>query len=140
MQYIIYIFLILIIPAHLLAQDVTSDSSSVQVFADKRMDLLTNKPQAVVEKKNNKPQVIKGYRIQVYYGTSRQEAANAKMLFMKKYPKVRSYLTYNNPQYRLKVGDFKSRAEADAFADGLRGMFKTVMIVSENINTVNSKK
>lgn len=117
-----------------------SDTGTVHITVDKRMDLLTNTPPPVAEKKVNKSQIVKGYRIQVYYGTSRQEAADAKMMFMKKYPRIRSYLTYSNPQYRLKVGDFKSRAEADAFADGLQGMFKSFMIVNENINVVNSRK
>lgn len=77
--------------------------------------------------------VSKGYRIQIYSGPDRAKAKATKIDFMKRFPSVRSYITYAAPYYRIRVGDFKSRQEANDFYRYL-GKSYTVMIVPSLIN------
>lgn len=77
--------------------------------------------------------VSKGYRIQIYSGPDREKAKAVKINFMKRFPSVRSYITYAAPYYRIRVGDFRSRQEAGEFYRYL-GKSYTVMIVPSLIN------
>ena len=75
-----------------------------------------------------------GYRVQVFYGSDRKEAFNEQARFRSLYPKIMSYITYREPNYRLKVGDFRTRLEAQAFLNELKGTFPTLFIFREKIN------
>lgn len=77
--------------------------------------------------------VGKGYRIQIYSGPDRLKAKETKVSFMKRFPAIRSYITYTAPYYRIRVGDFKTRGEAYDFYKHL-GKTYTVMIVPSLIN------
>ncbi|MDE7238043.1 MAG: SPOR domain-containing protein [Paramuribaculum sp.] len=54
---------------------------------------------------------------------------------------MRTYVTYNSPYWRLRVGDFRTQAEAAAAAEELRQAFprsaKEIRVVRDNINSVN---
>jgi len=75
-----------------------------------------------------------GYRVQVFYGSDRKEAFNEQTRFRSLYPRVMSYITYSEPNYRLKVGDFRTRLEAQSFLNELKGTFPTLFIFREKIN------
>lgn len=75
-----------------------------------------------------------GYRIQIFYGSDRRVAFGEQTRFQTLYPSIRTYITYKEPNYYLKVGDFRTRMEAQAFLNELRGAFTTLFIFREKIN------
>lgn len=75
-----------------------------------------------------------GYRVQVYYGGDRRQTFSEQARFKSRYPKLNTYITYKEPNYYLRVGDFRSRLEAQKMMIELRGMFKTLFIFREKIN------
>ena len=75
-----------------------------------------------------------GYRVQVFYGSDRKEAFNEQAKFRALYPRIMTYITYREPNYRLKVGDFRTRPEAQALLNELRSTFPTLFIFREQIN------
>lgn len=81
----------------------------------------------------------RGFRVQIYSGSDRAKAIAAKSNFMRVFPNIRTYLSYSAPQFKVKVGDYKSRKEAADMARVLRTFFKPVMIVPDVI-VVNSLK
>lgn len=81
----------------------------------------------------------RGFRVQIYSGSDRAKAIAAKSNFMRIFPDVRTYLSYSAPQFKVKVGDYKSRTEAAGMARVLKSFFKPVMIVPDVI-VVNSLK
>lgn len=81
------------------------------------------------------PQSNKGFRVQIYDGNSRDKASTAKANFMKKYPGVRSYLKFHNPQYRVRVGDFATREEAEQYQEKIKKDFAPTMVIPDVINT-----
>ncbi len=81
----------------------------------------------------------RGYRVQIYSGNDRRKAIQAKATFMQRYPRIRTYLSYTAPQFRVKVGDFQSRDDAQDLRHVLSGIFNPVMIVPDVI-VVNTMK
>ena len=75
-----------------------------------------------------------GYRVQVFYGSDRRLAFKEQARFKAAYPKLNTYITYKEPNYYLRVGDFRTRLEAQRMMNELRSMFKTLFIFQERIN------
>jgi len=109
-------------------------NNSVVIHADPRLSLITSK------KQGNPVGYIssgKGFRVQIYNGNDRKAAINTKIDFMRRFPNIATYLTYVAPQFRVKVGDFKSRADAQKFNHELISIYNPTMIVPDLI-VINS--
>lgn len=78
-----------------------------------------------------------GYRVQVFYGSDRREAFNEQAKFKSLYPTLNTYITYKEPNYYLRVGDFRTRLEAQRLMNELRPDFPTLFIFREKINAPN---
>ncbi len=76
-----------------------------------------------------------GYRVQIFFGSDRQAAYNAQAKFQNDYPEIKTYISYTEPNFKVRVGDFRSRLEAQKLQSELTGMFSTLFIVPEKINT-----
>ncbi len=74
-----------------------------------------------------------GYRVQIYYGTSREEAMRRKAEFMRHYPGVPTYFSYASPTYRVKVGDYRHREDAISMFREANGTYSPCMIVPDNV-------
>lgn len=79
---------------------------------------------------------ISGYRIQIYSGTSLSKANKIKALFMITYPAIESYLIYQQPSFKVRVGDYHNRLEANKFYHILLDNpdFRSVFLVPDLIN------
>lgn len=80
---------------------------------------------------------VMGYRVQIFYGADRREMYREQARFKSDYPKLNTYVTYKEPNYYLRVGDFRSRLEAQHFVNELRPSFPTLFIFREKINAQN---
>nr|WP_226904864.1 SPOR domain-containing protein [Pedobacter schmidteae] len=78
-----------------------------------------------------------GYRVQIFYGSDRREVFNEQSKFNSSFPELNTYITYKQPNYYLRVGDFRTRLEAQRFMNELRPMFPTLFIFREKINAPN---
>lgn len=78
-----------------------------------------------------------GYRVQVFYGSDRREVFNEQSKFNSLYPELNTYITYKQPNYYLRVGDFRTRLEAQRLMNELKGTFPTLFIFREKINAPN---
>jgi hypothetical protein len=116
-----------------------ADTGSVNIHADQRLAVVVSKPTNTNRGFIGK---VRGFRVQIYNGNDRKKASQAKLDFMRTFPGVRSYLVYNNPQFRVRVGDFKSRKEAMDLYNKASARFNPCMIVPDvvNINTVRKNK
>ncbi|MGY4383664.1 hypothetical protein ACVWYN_000683 [Pedobacter sp. UYP24] len=75
-----------------------------------------------------------GYRVQVFYGSDRREVFAEQSRFGGLYPELNTYITYKQPNYYLRVGDFRTRLEAQRLMSELKGTFPTLFIFREKIN------
>ncbi|PWK75316.1 sporulation related protein [Mucilaginibacter oryzae] len=75
-----------------------------------------------------------GYRVQFFSGSNRSAAFNAQAKLQAQYPELRTYITYREPNFKVKAGDFRTRLEAEKLAHELRSSFSSIFILSEKIN------
>jgi len=82
---------------------------------------------------------IQGFRIRIF--SSNQQTARSASLaayeeFQRQYPHVRAYLDYRDIDFRVTVGDFRTRSEAERFIRILRtqAAYRSAIIIGEDIN------
>ncbi len=75
-----------------------------------------------------------GFRVQIFSGLDREEAYAEQTKFKTLYPRIPTYISYTQPNYRLRVGDFRSRLEAQKFMNELRKRYSSLFIFEEKIN------
>lgn len=101
--------------------------------------------------KNLSIQRLRGYRVQIFTGHDRDEAMRAKSLFIKYFPDVDNYLEYEEPNYKVRVGDFLSKGLAQELSvkvnkiKGLEGCFVVKSMVNAELpeplfDTVNENE
>ncbi len=86
----------------------------------------------------------RGFRVQIYSGNDRSKAAKMKIDFQRRFPGVHTYMTYVTPRFKVKVGDYRSRGEAQDMYNKLSTLYNPCMIVPDivvfrNINTHKEK-
>lgn len=100
------------------------------VFSDPQVDSLIQKN---IEE-NQLAEGIPGFRIQIYSDADRKGATEARNKFLQLYPDADAYLIYQQPNFRVRVGDFRNRMEAHALYKKMLEEFPEVIIVPERIN------
>lgn len=93
------------------------------------IDSLVNKHVALNESKMSMP----GYRIQIFFGAQRSKATEIKTDFMMKYADVPSYLLYQQPNFKVRVGDFRTRLEAQKLLESIKTQFAVAFIVRDEV-------
>ena len=137
MKYIISITL-LILSHTLFAQ---TDTSSVTVHKDPRIDMLVKKQVQINEETSRDARKVgKGYRLMIINTNKRDEAIAAKTKVYTYFPELKSYLIYQSPYFKLKVGNFKEKKEAEEYQKKLNVFFpKGVFIMADKIEVKPEK-
>ena len=92
-----------------------SSNSSIVVHKDPRIDLLMKKQIEINEiTTRNSRRSAQGYRIQVISTNNRTKAMEAKTKIYQHFPELKAYLMYQSPFFKLKVGNFTEREEAES--------------------------
>ena len=87
----------------------------------------------------NKREGIKGYRIQIFSGSgqnARSTMQTVSQQFLKNFPDfdpAQVYPEYKTPYFKLCVGDFRSRGEANAFYHKIRELYPDSYVVNSKI-------
>jgi hypothetical protein len=82
---------------------------------------------------NKKNQTIEGFRVQIHFGNDREKAKDIKTKFLTLYPQIEAYESYQQPNFRIRTGDFRTRYEALKFQKLIAVNFPSSYIVSDNI-------
>ena len=107
--------------------------NGIEVIQDKKIDLLVSKHIMYNEVNNT----ISGYRIQIYFDSgnnSKNKANTTKNEFDAKHPQYESYLIYQEPNYKIRVGDFRTRFESQGFLNEIMKDYPNAFIVKDEIN------
>ncbi len=73
-----------------------------------------------------------GYRVQIFLG-ERKPAEDMKRSFLQKYPDLPAYISWLAPNFRLRVGDLRTRLEAENLLHQLKPEFPGSYIVPDEI-------
>lgn len=111
-----------------------TDSSSIVVHKDPRIDLLVKKQIEINEiTTRNSRRSAQGYRIQVISTNNRTKAMEAKTKIYQHFPELKAYLMYQSPFFKLKVGNFTEREEAESYLQNILTLFPTGVYVVRDI-------
>ncbi len=97
----------------------------IRVHEDRRIAILDSL-------KRRYPTKIKGYRVQIFFG-NREEARRKRIEFTARYPQTPAYISYLAPNFRLRVGDFRTRIEAEKLKHDLGNRYQGCYIVKDEI-------
>lgn len=118
-----------------------NDSNSVIVHKDPRVDILVKK-QAQINEETTKEgrRTAKGYRLLVINTNKRDEAIAAKTKVYTYFPDLKAYLIYQSPYFKVKVGNFKDRKDADEFRKELTTLFPSGVFIINDIIEIKPDK
>ena len=83
---------------------------------------------------------LQGYRVRIFFDSDRTARAQSEAIaagFSAQYPGIRVYRSHVSPYFKVTVGDFRTREDAQRFANRLTnsGAYRTVFVVKEQINS-----
>ena len=114
-------------------------NDTVIVHKDVRLELLSAK-QAQINKRTSMMTSggqYKGYRLQVISTTGRDRAQSVKTDLMNKFPEQKSYLLFQSPYFKVRIGNFVKKEDANNFRKQLSRYFpQGVYIVEDAIEYV----
>jgi len=103
----------------------TADVLTVNRRLDSVLDTLANRNRSI--------RYAPGYRVQVYVGTQRQKVEETKLLIYQNFPELSPYLTYAQPTYKLKVGDFMRRIDADRYYSSIKQLIPSAQLQPDKV-------
>ncbi|WP_177189179.1 SPOR domain-containing protein [Chitinophaga sp. YR573] len=140
MKQLILLFSGLLIGGMAVAQDnalAANTDGGVKVVKDSRLDLLIKKQIYINTLAiRNQP----GFRVQLISTNKRNEANDIKAKVMQLYPDYRTYLEYQPPYFKVRIGDFKSRDEATDFREKLSTNFPGAIFVVPAVINLSPEK
>ena len=114
-------------------QEVRKDSGTVTIYQDKLVDELVQKQVKLNEAGSNQD----GYRIQIFSDSGNNSKTKAQTVmdeFLANHPEVKAYLAFKSPNYKVKVGDFRSRLDAIRYLNQINTDYPNAFIISDLIN------
>jgi hypothetical protein len=132
-------------PLSIFAQDSTwkkrADTSAVAIHKDPRLDLLIKKQIQINEETTREARKVgKGYRLLVINTNKREDAIAAKTKVYTYFPELKAYLIYQSPYFKVKVGNFKERKEAEDYQKKLRSFFPNGVFIMNDIIEMKPEK
>lgn len=112
-------------------------TDSVIVKKDARLDVITAKQIAINKRSTmlTSNGQYKGFRIQVVSTTNRDQAFKIKTDLLMKYPEEKTYVMFQSPYFKVRIGNFLKRADAEKFRKDLNKAFpQGVFIVEDAID------
>ena len=100
-------------------------SSALQIEVDPRFEGYLK---AYMEQKKTM-----GYRVQLYSGNKRADAEQVRLAFITKFEKERPDLIYQQPNFKIRVGNYRNRLEATKYLMLYKIDFPSAFIVQDAI-------
>lgn len=111
------------------SQIIASDTGNVEIVQEYKVQELLNKH---IEINSKAP--IKGYRIKIHFGADKNRAKEIKGTFLTKFPDVPAYEKYDQPNFNIRVGDFRTKLEAYKFLKAVQIEFPSAFLVQDEID------
>ena len=97
---------------------------------NRRLDLILD----TLATQNRSVRYAPGFRIQVYVGTQRQQVDDARAIMTQNFPALNPYLSYTQPTYKLKVGDFMRRIDAERYFASIKQLIPSAQLQSDKVD------
>ena len=80
---------------------------------------------------------IEGYRVEIFFSPdadAREKTLKKKVEFLSLYPDIPVHIKYDAPNFRLRVGDFRTKNEALKLYKKIKNSYPVAFIVADKIN------
>lgn len=104
-----------------------------EIIQDARVDMLVTKHIQI----NQAINAMDGYRIQLFSDSGNNSKTAAQAVqdeFLVKYPETGVYLTFKSPNYKVRIGDFRTRLDAQRFLNEIAVDYPNAFIIVDQIN------
>lgn len=109
------------------SQNIFSQSNKSNIEQDIKIEQLL----AEKRKNNSAITVNDKYKIQIFYGNI-EESKKSLTTFKKDFPKTDGTIVFNNPSYKVWIGSFKSKIEAEKALLLIKKKYPTAVIINPN--------
>lgn len=110
-----------------------AQNKNAEIIQDKKVDILVDKYIFL----NRHQMTLAGWRIQIFFDSganSKRKANEVMRQFNERYPESQAYLSFKEPYYRVRVGDFRTRLEAEGFLRKINAQYPNAFATSDFIN------
>jgi len=84
---------------------------------------------------NKRRDGIEGYRVEIFFSTNdKQKALDKEVEFLSKYPDYEVHVLFMSPNFRVRVGDFRTKSEAWKLLKEIEKDYSAAFVVKDNIN------
>lgn len=111
--------------------DYNNPDGTVEVDKDARIDKIDEFLRSGEESLDGV--LIDGFRVMIYFNQDKSKAEQQKAQFMQMYDDHQAYIDYMAPNYRVRVGNFRTRLEAEKLKQEVLGLFTTAIVVEDKI-------
>ncbi len=110
-------------------------ADTIIVHKDPRLDVLAEKQIAInkVTSKMGSNGLFRGYRLQVLNTRSRDEAFKTKAMLLENFPDEKVYVLYQSPYFKVRIGNFITRDEAEDFKNQLSSYYTQPVYVIDDL-------
>ena len=125
-------FLFILLPFLSVSQTDTtlSENGSITSINEEEINTLVRKYENILKARNG----AEGWRVQLMFKAKKEEITQLKIAFIKLYPEIPSYLKYETPYYRIRVGNCRTKLEAIKIKHQISKHFPSAYPVPEIIN------
>ena len=126
-------YLLLLIFSALAFGGFAQHKGSLRVKQDSRVERLMVRQRDIYAVSNT----MSGFRVQIFMEIGNEAVDHANLVkkeFEELYPDLPIYLSYEQPYYRLRVGDFRNRVEAEKYLRILKPQYSLAFVTADIIN------
>ena len=107
------------------------NNGKVTVYQDKRLDQIGEFLK--VGEGSIEGVKIDGFRVLIFFDQDKSLAEQKKAAFISAYPDHKTYVDYMAPNYRVRVGNFRTRLEAESLKAELLNTYPTAIVIEDRI-------
>ncbi len=104
-----------------------SQTAKINIIQDPKFEMLLNEKRKI----NSSITVNDRYKVQIFYGTN-EEAKKTLSAFKKEYKNLDGTIIYSNPNFKVWVGTFKTRIEAEKQYKEIVKKYPTALLIRPN--------
>jgi hypothetical protein len=123
-----FLVLIFALPLNSIGQTPPADSGNIVIVQEHKINELLSKHAEI-----NAKQKLKGYRVKIHFGSDKMKAREVKAKFISRFPDVKAYEKYDQPNFNIRVGDFRTKLDAYRFLKEVQMEFPSAFIVQDEI-------
>lgn len=103
-----------------------------QIIQDSRIDVLLQHHIVMNKRRNG----MEGYRLEIFFNSdynAKEKALEVKTEFLKKYPDLNAYIQFQAPNFRVRIGNFRTKSDASKVKEQIKRDYPNAFRVDDII-------